>query len=78
MRGRFNIAYMSFNITILLECHACEFCWKGAKFRRTIECQNVMDELKRSITEAPVLISLDLSPDALPIILNVDTSITIG
>jgi len=37
-----------------------------------------MDELKRSITEAPVLISLDFSPDALPIILNVDAFTTIG
>src|SRR6266496_6657368 len=36
-----------------------------------------MEMLKRSITEAPVLISLDFSPDALAIILNVDTSTTI-
>src|SRR5437773_11609405 len=34
-------------------------------------------ELKRSITEALVLISLDFSPGALPIILNVDAATTI-
>ena len=51
---------------------------KGARFNWTAECQLAMDELKWSITEVPVLISLDFSAGALPIILNVDTSTTIG
>ena len=37
-----------------------------------------MDELKWSIIETPVLISLDFSAGALLIIFNVDTSATIG
>src|SRR5213078_4466784 len=36
------------------------------------------NELKRSITQAPVLISLDFLAGALPILLNVDASTTIG
>jgi len=50
----------------------------GVRFNWTTGCQAVMDELKCSLSEAPVLISLDFSPDALPIVLNVDASITIG
>ena len=42
------------------------------------ECQNAMDELKQWLTQAPVLISLDFSPLALEIILNVDASTTVG
>jgi hypothetical protein len=37
-----------------------------------------MDTLKTKITEAPVLVSLDFSPSALPIFLNVDASTTVG
>ena len=42
------------------------------------ECQDAMDELKRRLTQAPVLVSLDFSPSALGIILNVDASTTVG
>src|SRR5205814_10394427 len=51
---------------------------KGARFNWTADCQLAMDELKRTVTEAPVLISLDFSPGALSIVLNVDASTTIG
>ena len=51
---------------------------KGVRFCWSVECQAAMDELKRSLTEAPILISLDFSPSALAIILNVDTSTKIG
>ena len=37
-----------------------------------------MDQLKLRITEAPILISLDFWPSALPIILHSDASTTIG
>ena len=37
-----------------------------------------MDELKRRLTEAPILITLDFSPSALMIFLNVDASTLIG
>jgi hypothetical protein len=37
-----------------------------------------MDELKHRLTEPPILISLDFSPSALMVILNVDASTTIG
>jgi hypothetical protein len=37
-----------------------------------------MNELKRLLTEAPILISLDFSASALAIILNVDASTKIG
>ena len=43
-----------------------------------MNCQLAMDELKRRITTTPVLISLDFSPSALAIILNVDASTKIG
>ena len=51
---------------------------KGVRFSWNVECQGAMAELKRSLTEAPVLISLDFSPDALSIVLNVDASMKIG
>ena len=51
---------------------------KGVRFKWTAECQVAMDTLKRLLTEAPILISLDFSPNALAIILNVDASTTIG
>jgi transposase InsO family protein len=43
-----------------------------------MEKQVAMDELKKHVTEAPVLVSLDFSPSALGIVLNVDASSTIG
>jgi RNase H-like domain found in reverse transcriptase/Integrase zinc binding domain/Reverse transcriptase (RNA-dependent DNA polymerase) len=51
---------------------------KGARFQWGSGQQEAMNSLKRSITEGPVLISLDFSPSALAIILNVDASTTIG
>ena len=51
---------------------------KGVRFVWTVECQAAMDKLKRVLTEAPILISLDFSASALAIILNVDASTTIG
>ena len=51
---------------------------KGVRFSWSVGCHAAMTELKRLLTEAPVLVSLDFSPDALPIILNVDASTTIG
>lgn len=51
---------------------------KNVRFLWSQECQNAMDELKRRLTTAPILISLDFSPSALMIILNVDASTTIG
>ena len=51
---------------------------KGKRFEWTPECQIAMDSLKLAITEAPVLISLDLSPSGLSIFLYVDASSTIG
>ena len=51
---------------------------KGKRFDWTDECQLAMDALKLAITEAPVLVTLDLSPSAYTIILNVDASSTIG
>ena len=37
-----------------------------------------MDTLKKAITEAPVLVSLDFSPSRLQIFRNVDASTSIG
>jgi len=51
---------------------------KNVMFVWYLECQDAMDELKRCLTQAPVLITLDFSPSALEIILNVDASTTIG
>jgi hypothetical protein len=51
---------------------------KNARFKWTEDCQHAMDQLKSSITSAPVLVKPDFSPNALPIILNVDASTTIG
>ena len=51
---------------------------KNVRFVWTLDCQLTMDELKRRITTAPVLISLDFSSSALAIILNVDASTKIG
>jgi len=51
---------------------------KGVRFCWSVERQAAMGELKRSLTEAPVLVSLDFSPGALLITLNVDASTTIG
>ena len=43
------------------------FSWNAAR-------QDAMDQLKKQLTEAPILISLDFSPSALPIHLTVDAS----
>ena len=51
---------------------------KGQLFRWSSECQLAMDILKSALTSAPVLISLDFSPSALSIILQIDASTTIG
>jgi hypothetical protein len=51
---------------------------KEIYFSWNMERQLMMNELKRRITEAPVLNSPDFSPFALPIVLNVDASTTIG
>src|SRR5271169_2450165 len=51
---------------------------KGMRFEWGQEQQLVMDELKRRITEAPTLISLDFSPSAQPIVLHTDASTSVG
>ncbi len=51
---------------------------KGNMFTWGPAQQKAMDKLKRRITEAPVLISLDFSPSALSIILHTDASTSIG
>jgi hypothetical protein len=51
---------------------------KGKRFYWGQEQQLAMDALKERLTEAPVLVSLDFSPSALPIILHSDASTTIG
>lgn len=50
---------------------------KGARFSWTVERQMAVDTLKRKITEAPVLVSLDFIPLAEMIYLDVDASTTI-
>jgi RNase H-like domain found in reverse transcriptase len=54
-----------------------ELSQKNVSFVWTVECRLAMDELKRRLTTA-VLISLNFSPSALSIILNVDASTKIG
>jgi hypothetical protein len=51
---------------------------KSVRFVWGEEQQAAMDNLKRMLTEAPVLITLDFSPGAGKIILNVDAAMTIG
>jgi hypothetical protein len=51
---------------------------KGKRFTWTYDCQLAMDTLKRCLTEAPVLVSLDLSPSGLRIVLHVDASSSVG
>jgi hypothetical protein len=51
---------------------------KGAPFHWGPEQQVAMDRLKLRFTEAPVVVSLDLSLSGLPIVLNTDASTTIG
>ena len=51
---------------------------KNATFEWGVEQQSAMDRLKTVITTAPVLVSVDFSPSALPIILHTDASTTIG
>src|SRR5579859_5070438 len=51
---------------------------KNARFNWSEDCQRAMDQLKISITTAPVPVKLNFSSDALLIILNVDASTTIG
>src|SRR5437016_3419594 len=55
-----------------------ELFQKDVKFIWSPERQNAMDELKRRLMEAPILISLDFSSSTLTIILNIDASTTIG
>src|SRR5271169_1991457 len=47
---------------------------KGIQFNWTQECQDAMDELKRRLTEAPILITPDFLFLALLIVLHVDAS----
>jgi hypothetical protein len=47
---------------------------KGASFLWTRECQHAMETLKRELTSPPTLVSLDFSPSAGKIIVNVDAS----
>ena len=51
---------------------------KSAVFVWTVARQAAMDALKKLLTEAPTLITLDYSAGAGPIILSVDASTTIG
>ena len=50
---------------------------KNVKFVWTMDCQLAMEELKRRITTAPALMSLDFSTSAPVIILNVDASTSV-
>jgi hypothetical protein len=51
---------------------------KGKRFVWDQGCQLAMDELKRRVTETPVLVSLDFSPSSPMIYLQVDASTTVG
>ena len=51
---------------------------KGARFSWDAEKQSAMDELKRRLMCAPILISLDFTNSALGIVLHVDASTKIG
>jgi hypothetical protein len=51
---------------------------KGKRFLWTHECQLAMDKLKKLLTTAPILITLDFGPSAGMIYLNVDASTRIG
>jgi hypothetical protein len=51
---------------------------KGKRFEWTLECQMAMDTLNLAITEAPVLISLNLSSSGLAIYLDTDASSMVG
>ena len=51
---------------------------KGARFSWDVEKQAAMDELKRRLMTAPVLIALDFTCSALGIVLQVDASTSIG
>jgi len=50
---------------------------KNVRFKWMDDCQHAMNQLKTSITTAPVLVKLDFSPNVLPIVLNVDASTTV-
>jgi transposase InsO family protein len=51
---------------------------KNTRFKWTEDCQHAMNQLKSAITSAPILVRLDFGPSALPLVLNVDASTTIG
>ena len=51
---------------------------KYARFSWNAERQLAMNALKRHLSEAPVLVSLDFSSSALPIVVSVDASTTVG
>ncbi len=51
---------------------------QGKRFEWSPECESAMVQLKTAISNAPVLVSLDLSPSGGPIVLYVDASTTIG
>lgn len=50
---------------------------KDVDFSWIFECQSVMNELKRRLTEIPILITLDFSSLTLIIFLNIDVNILI-
>ena len=51
---------------------------KGRQFVWTHDCQLAMETLQMQLTEAPILITLDYSPSAGMIFLNVDASTIVG
>jgi hypothetical protein len=51
---------------------------KGRIFYWSSDCQLAMDTLKRRLIEAPILVTLDLSLNALQIIVHVDAASSIG